>query len=325
MDALDSVSFDNNGSSTVNLGSDLGPLGDAASPFAQASWDQAAADAGLGGGGTDSWGNPISGALDVTDPAGASAPSQDSIASQSTEQPAQDDASGALPAALAGTMGAATMDGASAGGSGLLAELGLGGLARTAAGLLGSGLAAPVAGALALFWPSSTASNDTAPSGGWPTQPQAAPGGSIVESNPGNSDPTPPSGSATSSGQTGSAAADGSPPAGDTQGANTTPKAAGSTQAMPPLPANPDDLLAQGWEETSHPKAAATGRRTFVKPETGQSIEFDKGRPGEAGWRGQDHYHVLNPHSTGKRDLYLDKAGQSAPDGSKASHIPPGK
>ncbi len=44
-DTLDSTSL-NNGSSTVNLGGDLGLLG-AASPSAQATWDQAAAHAGL--------------------------------------------------------------------------------------------------------------------------------------------------------------------------------------------------------------------------------------------------------------------------------------
>jgi len=55
MDTLDSTSL-NNGSSTVNLGGDLGPLG-AASPSTQASWDQAAAEAGLDwGGGTDDGG-----------------------------------------------------------------------------------------------------------------------------------------------------------------------------------------------------------------------------------------------------------------------------
>ena len=56
MDGLNSTLFDNNGSSTV----DLGPLGNAASSSTQASWDQAMADAGLDGGNdTDDggWGN----------------------------------------------------------------------------------------------------------------------------------------------------------------------------------------------------------------------------------------------------------------------------
>ena len=56
MDGLDSTSL-NSSNSTVNFGSDLGPLGDDTSPAAQVSWDQAAADAGLNrGGGTDDMG-----------------------------------------------------------------------------------------------------------------------------------------------------------------------------------------------------------------------------------------------------------------------------
>ncbi len=79
MDTLDSTSL-NSSSSTVNLGSDLGPLGNAASPSTQAScWDQAMAGAGLdGGGGTDNmgWGGAGSGvpALTVQAPAAGGGP-----------------------------------------------------------------------------------------------------------------------------------------------------------------------------------------------------------------------------------------------------------
>ena len=45
MDGLRSTSL-NNGASTVNLGSDLGPLGDLASSSARASWDQIVAGTG---------------------------------------------------------------------------------------------------------------------------------------------------------------------------------------------------------------------------------------------------------------------------------------
>jgi hypothetical protein len=69
----------------------------------------------------------------------------------------------------------------------------------------------------------------------------------------------------------------------------------GSTK--PSLPANPDDLLAQGWKETTH--------------------------PGEPGWRGQDHYHVRNPNTAGRGGKYLDREGRPVPNGSKPSHIPP--
>lgn len=120
-------------------------------------------------------------------------------------------------------------------------------------------------------------------------------------------------------------------------GGQTAP-ADGSKQPQPPaanstettdgrldLPANPDDLLRKGWIETTHPKEAENGRRTFENPQTGQKIEFDKGEPGEFGFRGKGHYHYLNPNRTGKRDDYLDVNGNPVPDGSKRSHTIPGK
>ena len=53
------------------------------------------------------------------------------------------------------------------------------------------------------------------------------------------------------------------------------------------------------------------------------SIRFDKGKKGAGGYGGKDHYHVLNPKSTGKHDYYLDKNGNPGPKNSKASHIIP--
>jgi hypothetical protein len=50
----------------------------------------------------------------------------------------------------------------------------------------------------------------------------------------------------------------------------------------PHLPANPDDLLAEGWKETTHPKAAARGHRDFVNERTGMRIRFDKGDPNDS-------------------------------------------
>jgi hypothetical protein len=91
----------------------------------------------------------------------------------------------------------------------------------------------------------------------------------------------------------------------------------------PSLPANPDDLLAQGWNETSHPGAAKLGHRTFENPKTGEIIRFDKGRPGEPGFEGKDHYHRPNPNKTGKHDEYLDLSGNPVARGSGPSHIPP--
>lgn len=89
------------------------------------------------------------------------------------------------------------------------------------------------------------------------------------------------------------------------------------------LPANPDDLLAKGWKETSHPGAAATGHRTFENPETGEIVRFDEGRPGQPGFEGLNHYHRLNPQRTGKHDEYLDESDNPVARGSASSHVLP--
>jgi len=52
------------------------------------------------------------------------------------------------------------------------------------------------------------------------------------------------------------------------------------------LPKEPDDLLRRGWIETTHPDAAETGHREFENPETGEKISFDRGQPGQSGFRG---------------------------------------
>jgi len=90
------------------------------------------------------------------------------------------------------------------------------------------------------------------------------------------------------------------------------------------LPKNPNKLLNQGWEETT-PTAMAknTSSRTFKDKTTGLSIRFDKGNKDSNGYRGKDHYHIMNPNSTGKGDYYLDKLGNPVPKNSKASHIIP--
>jgi hypothetical protein len=93
--------------------------------------------------------------------------------------------------------------------------------------------------------------------------------------------------------------------------------------AIPRLPANPDDLLDQGWVERSHHAEVANGRRVFVNPATGDSVEFDKGRPGASGWRGRDHYHIRNRNASGSGDKYLDRAGNPAARSSERSHIVP--
>ena len=99
----------------------------------------------------------------------------------------------------------------------------------------------------------------------------------------------------------------------------------GEGTALSDLPANPDDLLQQGWEEISRPEAVAQGHRTFRNKETGLVIRADKGEAGKPGNRARDHYHILNPDKTSNRDYYLDKNGRPVSRGSDASHISPGE
>lgn len=98
----------------------------------------------------------------------------------------------------------------------------------------------------------------------------------------------------------------------------------GSTPGRTPLPENPDDLLRNGYAETTHPNAAAAGHRTFENSTTGDKVRFDKGKPNETGFKGRDHYHRANPNRTGKEDALLDKDGNPVAKGSAESHLLPG-
>lgn len=91
---------------------------------------------------------------------------------------------------------------------------------------------------------------------------------------------------------------------------------------MPNLPKTPIKLKSSGWKETtSAAMKKNTTSRTFKKD--GLTIRFDKGKKGVGGYGGKDHYHILNPKSTGKHDYYLDKYGNPVPKNSKASHLLP--
>ena len=88
------------------------------------------------------------------------------------------------------------------------------------------------------------------------------------------------------------------------------------------LPKNPDDLINKGWKEVTDPRNKS-GSREFENPQTGEKVRFDPGKQGANGWEGKDHYHRVNPNSTGQKDYYLDVDGNPVPKGSKPSHIPP--
>lgn len=91
------------------------------------------------------------------------------------------------------------------------------------------------------------------------------------------------------------------------------------------LPRNPDDLLTQGYKEVSHPDAVKAGHREFENPTTGDKVRFDKGKPGERGYKRDDGYHRKNPDSTSRHDEYLDKYGNPVARHSKESHLSPGE
>lgn len=90
------------------------------------------------------------------------------------------------------------------------------------------------------------------------------------------------------------------------------------------LPFNPDDIVAKGYEEDSHPKALENGPRTFENKSSGDKLRFDKGEPGKDGHKGRDHYHRYNPERTGKHNEYLDKNERSCRRNCDESHLYPG-
>lgn len=77
------------------------------------------------------------------------------------------------------------------------------------------------------------------------------------------------------------------------------------------------------YENVSNPKAAEKGHYQFRDKDTGEIVNFDKGKPGASGHEGFDHYHRVNPNRTSKLDHYLDGQGNPVPKGSDASHIYP--
>ena len=89
------------------------------------------------------------------------------------------------------------------------------------------------------------------------------------------------------------------------------------------LPNNPDIMVKNGWIEISHPNAKASGHRMFKEERSGLKIEFDKKVPGAPGYKGLNHYHILNPNATNAKNKYLDKNGNPVRNGSPKSHIMP--
>lgn len=89
------------------------------------------------------------------------------------------------------------------------------------------------------------------------------------------------------------------------------------------LPTSPKDLLKSGWEDISDPNEVVHGHYKYKESATGLGVRFDKKKDGAPGFRGKDHYHIMNPNTTGNSDLYLDINGNPVKKNSKASHILP--
>ena len=96
------------------------------------------------------------------------------------------------------------------------------------------------------------------------------------------------------------------------------------TKVVSNLPKNPNTLIERGWKESTPEKMAQnTSSKIFTHEKSGLQIRFDKGEKNATGFKGKDHYHILNPNSTGKHDHYLDINGNPVAKNSKASHIIP--
>lgn len=89
------------------------------------------------------------------------------------------------------------------------------------------------------------------------------------------------------------------------------------------LPKDPNKLLSKGWIDITHPDAKKANHLLLQEVSTGLKIGFDKGIPGASGFKGKDHYHILNPDATGNHNLYLDKNANPTKKGAKNSHVLP--
>lgn len=89
------------------------------------------------------------------------------------------------------------------------------------------------------------------------------------------------------------------------------------------LPSDPAVLMKNGWEDITPDGMKGTGHTLLSDTNTGLRIRFDKGVDGANGFRGKDHYHILNPNATSNKDMYLDENGDPVAKNSKKSHILP--
>ncbi len=91
----------------------------------------------------------------------------------------------------------------------------------------------------------------------------------------------------------------------------------------PNLPTNPKKD--KNWRAISHPEAKRFGHHKYKNQKTGEEIRLDKGDPQGTGHEAHDHFHRINPNTTGNYNEYLDQHGNPVPKGSNESHLYPPK
>ena len=90
------------------------------------------------------------------------------------------------------------------------------------------------------------------------------------------------------------------------------------------LPPTPSQIFLETWYEFVIEKNPFYHlHREFYHKLTKLRARFDVGQEGAYGFEGKDHWHIYNPYTKSKLDVYLDKAGRPVKDGSDESHIIP--
>jgi len=82
--------------------------------------------------------------------------------------------------------------------------------------------------------------------------------------------------------------------------------------------------LSSDWENVTPEKMLQnSNRQEFRHKKTGLKIAFDKGVVGKPNYRGKNHWHIYNPNTINRHDVYLDKTGKPIGEHSSNSHITP--
>lgn len=92
------------------------------------------------------------------------------------------------------------------------------------------------------------------------------------------------------------------------------------------LPPAPTQAWMQDWKEFISEKVQKQiDHREFYHKITQLRVRFDYAKEGAKGFKAIDHWHIYNPYTKNKLDVYLDKNGNPVKDGSGPSHIIPKK